>query len=104
VNAQLGLPDGSRFILDGGHLLQSVPWPVDATYDQVCDQYTSYVLDHYGPETVIVFDGYGSASSTKAAEQKRRAQQNTSADIVFELNMKTTTSKKAFLAYGKKQR
>ena len=60
----------------------------------------SYVCDNYGQQTAVVFDGYGS-TSTKSAEQQHRAQQNTSADIVFELGMKTTTSKKAFLGNGK---
>lgn len=101
VNVHLELPDNARFVLDGGHLLQSLPWPADPTYNQVCDQYVSHVLVHYGPGSIVVFDGYGSASSTKSAEQQRRAKQNTSPDIVFELEMKTTTSKKAFLGNGR---
>ena len=97
VSVHLSLPASPRYVLDGGHLLQSVPWPEEATYDQVCDQYVTYVLEHYGMQTIIVFDGYGNVTSTKVAEQQRRAQQNTSADIIFELEMKVTTRKKTFL-------
>ncbi|KAG0721612.1 hypothetical protein GWK47_046129 [Chionoecetes opilio] len=93
VNVHLELTDNARFVLNEGHLLQSLPWPADPTYNQVCDQYVSHVLVHYGPGSIVVFDGYGSASSTKTAEQQRRAKQNTSPDIVFELEIKTTTSK-----------
>ncbi|KAG0714018.1 hypothetical protein GWK47_001709 [Chionoecetes opilio] len=36
VNVHLELPDNARFVLDGGHLLQSLPWPADPTYNQRC--------------------------------------------------------------------
>ena len=49
----------------------------------------------------VVFDGYGRSASTKAAEQQRRATQSISADILFECNMKTTTTQKTFLANSK---
>ena len=52
-------------------------------------------------QSVVVFDGYGSTSSTKAAEQQRRATQSISADILFECDMKTITTQKAFLANSK---
>lgn len=62
MNVHPQLPDGACFVLDGGHLLQSLAWPTDATYDQVCDLYVSYVLNQYEPEAVVVFDDYGNAS------------------------------------------
>ena len=70
VSVHLTIAGRARFILDGGHLLQSLPWPENLTYDQVCDHYISYVLEHYGMEIIIVFDGTGSDSSTKVAEQQ----------------------------------
>lgn len=101
VNVYLQVPDGANFFIDGGHLLQSLPWSADATYiNQVRDHYISYVIiDHYGSEVVVVFeiDGYGSVLSTKNAEQQRRVQQKTSADIVFDVEMKTTTAGELFL-------
>jgi len=49
----------------------------------------------------VVFDGYGSATSTKVAEQRRRAQRCTSSDNIFDENMPTTTTQAAFLAKSK---
>ncbi|KAG1715034.1 hypothetical protein GQR58_000608 [Nymphon striatum] len=49
-------------------------------------------------QSTVVFDGYGSTTSTKVAEQRRRAQKCTSSDIIFEDNMPTTTTQAAFLA------
>jgi len=47
-----------------------------------------------------VFDGYGNISSTKAAEQRRRAQKYTLSGIIFDLNMSTASPQTAFLANG----
>ena len=93
-------PQNAVFVIDGGHLLQTVYWPEDATYDQVCESYVNYVLQHYGQGSVVVFDGYAT-QRTKAAERQRRAVQYTSADILFERTMKTTTSQRSFLHNSK---
>ena len=94
INSEI-LPN-SIFVLDGGQLLHTVQWPQDATCQQVCNAYVKYVTDHYPKDCIIVFDGY-SDLSTKASEQKRRAMQQTSADILFERNMKVTCNPIAFL-------
>ena len=95
---QSNLPENCLFVLDGGHLLQSVVWPQPSTYAGVYQSYISYILKHYGAQSTVVFDGYGSTTSTKVAEQRRRAQKCTSSDIIFEDNMPTTTTQAAFLA------
>ena len=46
------------------------------TYDQVCDMYVKHILDNFG-----------SVDTTTVAEQQRRATQNTSPDLIFELDM-----------------
>ena len=94
-------PSICQCVLDGGHLVHVVPWPTAATYKQVCQAYVTYTVQHYGGQSVIVFDGCGSTSSTNAAEQQRRVTQSISADILFECDMKTTTTQKAFLANSK---
>jgi len=94
---QQDLPENCQYVVDGGHLLQSVVWPQPSTYRDVSLCYVSYVLKHYGPGTTVVFDGY-STISPKTAEQQRRAQRVTSSDIVFDENMATTTSQAAFLS------
>ena len=63
----------SYYVVDGGHLLQSVIWPVECTYADVCHSYVKYVLQNYGRSCTICFDGYTDLSmSTKVAEQNRR--------------------------------
>jgi len=87
-------------LADGDHLLQTVVWPQQSTYDEVCQVYISYILKHYGLKCTVVFDGYGNISSTTAAEQRRRAQKCTSSDIIFYLNMPTASFQAAFLTNG----
>ena len=67
----------------------------------MCEAYDTYKVQHYGYQSVVVFDGYSSSASTKAAEQQSRATRSISADILFECDMKTTTTQKAFLANSK---
>ena len=66
----------------------------------MCDAYAAYVMNHYGSGCTIVVYGYDVMSS-KTAEQQRLATQSTSADILFEMDMNTTITQKAFLANGK---
>ena len=95
---QTKLSENSLYVLDGGHLLQSVIWPNPSNYAGVCLTYISYILKHYGNSTTVVFDGYGNQPSTKANEQQRRAQKNTYRDIMFEESMPTTQA--AFISNG----
>ena len=94
---QKTIPADCQYVIDGGHLLQSVVWPSPASYGGVCQCYVTYVKKHYGTGTTIVFDGYRTIS-TKATEQMRRAKKTTSSDILFDKNMQTTTTQAAFLA------
>ena len=95
--AQSNIPNHCQFVIDGGHLLQLAVWPQPSTYEGVCQCHIAYILKHFGVGTVTVFDGYRTVS-TKAAEQLRRAKKSTSSDILFDQNMKTTTTQAAFLA------
>ena len=97
VSSQDTLPTNVHFVIDGGHLLQSVVWPKPATYLNICESYTSHVLNHYKTGATVVFDGYDGSVSTKSAEQNRRAKRSTSADIVIALNLPTITSQSEFL-------
>ena len=78
-------------------------WPTASTYKQVCEAYVTYIVQHYGGQSVVVFDGYDSSASAQAAEQQRRATQPISADILFECDMTTIITQKAFLANSKKK-
>ena len=61
-------------VLDGGFLLQCIPWTRGrggGTYREICTVYTDYMVKKYG-EAIVVFDGYGE-SSTKDMVHQRRA-------------------------------
>ena len=99
----MSAPSICQCVLDVGHLLHVVPWPTAVTYKQVCDAYITDTVQHYGDQSNVVFDGYGRSASTKAAEQQRRTTQSISADIMFECDMKTTTTQKTFFANSKNE-
>ena len=85
-----------KFVLDGGSLLQRIPWTRGTTYGEICAAYTDYVLKKYG-EAVIVFDGYGTAS-TKDMTHRRREKGQTGIAVTVSKQMKLSTKKAAFLA------
>ncbi|KAG1680909.1 hypothetical protein GQR58_012092 [Nymphon striatum] len=91
-------PDDVMYIVDGGYLLRVVIWPANPTYSQVCDSYVSYTERLYGNEAIVVFGGYECTTSTKSAEQRRRATKSSSRDIMFDESMQTVTTQSAFLS------
>ena len=40
-----GLPRELQYVLDGGALLQHIPWPKGATFREICTVYTEYVKE-----------------------------------------------------------
>ena len=86
------------YVLDGGALLQRLPWPNQTTYANLASLYVQYVHRHYR-HAVVVFDGYGSGPSTKdEAHQRRAMPKNFGAEVDFKPEMQLTMKKKAFLA------
>ena len=71
VPIQTYLPNTAHFVIDEGHLLQTVVWSQPSTYRAVCQCYVAYILEHCGTGTIVVFDGYTTVS-TKSEEQLRR--------------------------------
>ncbi len=61
--------DDVQYVLDGGALIQRIPWTHGATYHDICTVYSDYVAKKYG-SSIIVFDGYG--ESTKDIMHLRR--------------------------------
>ena len=97
-------PDEVVYILDGGALLQRLPWPNQTTYANLSSLYVRYVLHHYR-HAVVIFDGYGRGPSTKDETHQRRASSNIGAEVNFKAEMWLTMKKKAFLTNPKnKQR
>ena len=76
-------PDDVVYVLDGGVLLQKLPWPNQTTYANLSNLYVQYVHRHY-KHAVVVFDGYPSDPSTKdETHQRHTSSQNIGAEGNF---------------------
>lgn len=62
---QSGASHDVQHVLDGGPLLQRLPWPRGTTYSAIAKLYTDYVQKKYGRSTNMVFDGYEGGPLTK---------------------------------------
>jgi hypothetical protein len=91
------LPIRVTYVLDGGALLQRLPWAKSTSYANICQQYIAYVCNHY-PNAHIVFDGYGSGPSTKDETHQRRSGSEMGVDVDFTPDMLIKMKKKPFLA------
>jgi hypothetical protein len=89
-----------QFVLDGGALLHRIPWNCGSTYDEICQQYTSYVRSHYG-KSVIVFDGYLNGPSTKDITHERRTLMYVGATVQVSGSMVFQGKKTEFLSNHK---
>lgn len=95
---QLTQEDDVGIVIDGGFLLHCVPWPKECTYGDIIQNYCSFVINKYGSNSTVVFDGYPLEPTTKGEEQARRSAKNTSCDIDFDLNTVCISKKLSFLS------
>ena len=63
--------DKTHFVIDGGALLQLIPWQRGIMYT-ICKICVKYVERHYGKQAAIVLDGYQHGPSTKDPTHQRR--------------------------------
>ena len=75
-----------EYVLDGGSLLQRLPWKRGMTYSVICDLYVDYVKSNY-KNAVVVFDGYEGGPSTKDTAHLRRTGGCASTTIKFTEDM-----------------
>jgi len=95
-------PVGMTFVIDGGALLQRLPWPKCSTYGAICLLYSKYIDRHFSAgEVVIVFDGYSSGPTTKDEAHHRRAASGMGVDVDVGADMVLRMQKKLFLANQK---
>ena len=85
-----GLPRELQCVLDGGALLQRIP------FKEICTVYTEYVTRKYG-NAIVVFDAYQS-KSTKDMTHQRRTKGQAVATVTFTESMHLTMRKDWFLA------
>ena len=89
------IPGDVRFVLDGGSLLQRIPWTQGATYGDTCTVYLDCVTKKYG-EAIVVFDGYRK-SSTKDMVHLRRVKGFPGVAVSFTKDTKLNIKKDIFL-------
>ena len=86
-----------RYVLDGGSLIQRIPWVVGTTFSRLCQIYVDHVKSHF-PDAAVVFDSYPEYPTTKDITHMRRAKGQKSTDINFTENMPCRIKKDQFLA------
>ena len=74
------------YVLDGGSLLQPLPWPKRASFDAICDIYIDHVKTKY-PKSIVVFYGYHCGPSTKDDTHLRRSKRKIRAEVHFKGSM-----------------
>ena len=84
-------------IVDGGWLLQQVPWKIGDTCDSICDSYVSFITRRCTSPTVI-FDGYSAGQTTKDATHNRWCKGSQHQVIDFSLGIKLQKKKEEFLS------
>jgi len=88
--------DSVHYVVDGGSLLQRLPWTKGETFDIGCERYVSYGRNMYG-KPKIVCDGYESDPDTKDATHQRRSQ-GTGSTVVLTPQTVLSLTKSEFLS------
>ena len=89
------VPYCCTYVIDGWHLLHSIPWDRNTTFREIIQKYVTYIKTHYGTP-IIVFDGY-EISSTKDMTHKRRLKNKSGLRISFNRDIEICVSKETFL-------
>ena len=91
------VPDyGSRYVVDGGALIQRIPWSHGFTYGCIFHQYTEYAKHNYR-DAIVMFDGYCS-TNTKGMTHQRRSKGIVGTTVTFTAGSPVTMKKEQFLA------
>ncbi|CAG2240639.1 unnamed protein product [Mytilus edulis] len=85
-----------HYVIDGGSLIQRLPWNKGSTFGEICQQYVDYIKRRYD-HAVIVFDGYTSGPSTKDHVHMRRTKGVEGAKIIFKTTTPFRSKKENFL-------
>ena len=83
----------SAHVVDGGALLQHLPWPKSTSYADICQLCIQHVHKHYY-NALIVFDGYNGGPTTKDKTHQRRTSNEIGIEVYFILDMLLRMKKK----------
>jgi hypothetical protein len=91
------VPAGNvQYVVDGGALLQRIPWKQGETYTAIINTYAKYVTRKYG-RSIVVLDGYEAGPSIKDAVHLKRTAGAVGPTVHFILNMVMKCEKRDFL-------
>lgn len=85
-----------HYIIDGGALLQRLPWRRGDLFETICQMYVDYVMRKYSQATVV-FDGYMDGPSIKDMTHKRRTGGRTGPTVHFHGQTLLCSKKEDFL-------
>ena len=80
------IPADAVYVVDGGELLQRLPWTMSVTYAHLTHLYIHYVRNHF-TQALVVIDGYESGPSTKDEAHYRRGEKEMSGHVEVGLEM-----------------
>ena len=90
-----------QYVLDGGSLLQRLPWKRGSKFSSINDSHVSYVIK----KAVVVFDGYEHGPAPKDVAHHKRTGLPEGIEVKFQENMALVLKKEVFLAHKRnKQR
>ena len=69
---ELKKPNNCSFVIDGGSLIQKLPWEIGLSFGKIIDRYVASVKRIDAIFITVVFDGYLAGLSTKDAVQLKR--------------------------------
>lgn len=95
--AEVNVKQCNNVVIDGGALIYLLPWKSGETYKNICDMYASHVLNKYGDNTTVVFDGYNKPT-TKETTYSRRSKGMIGPIVHFTPTMPLKLKKEIFLS------
>lgn len=84
-------------MVDGGSLLQRLPWTFGSSFHQICSDYCNLVKANYG-SAHVVFDGYCNGPSVKDVTHERRTKGTVGTRVQFDFRTPFKTKKETFLS------
>ena len=92
----LGVPSVDKYVIDGGWLLQQIPWRKGCKYEEICEDYVNFLERNFKKERCVVFDGYPDFT-TKDSTHIRRTKGKLNRVIKPELHNILSVKKDDFL-------
>jgi hypothetical protein len=89
--------NAEKYVIDGGSLLQRIPWLTGSTFSQICETYIAHIQRYYSlADVMVVFDSYPEEPTTKDMTHMRRSKGHV-VDVLFTEDMPCRIKKELLL-------